>query len=164
MQFEPEKLQGGGGSGIGLFLSKGIMDLHNGRIWVQSAGVGFGSTFNIDIPVFRAGQQQLNKEPKQTQRFTQQLKKTNLGDKPGVFHDYVVSDIAVEEADSEGEPVWTPPPMLIGDGAVGSTEHKSMRSLFLSLLALEPLRDKTSETSSSSPSTPSVQRILVVDD
>ncbi len=36
VQFDPGKLQGGGGSGIGLYLSKGIMDLHHGRI-----GVGY---------------------------------------------------------------------------------------------------------------------------
>lgn len=34
VQFDASKLQGGGGSGVGLYLSKGIMDLHSGRIGV----------------------------------------------------------------------------------------------------------------------------------
>ena len=38
IQFSPEKSQGGGGSGFGLFISKGIVDLHEGRIDVSSEG------------------------------------------------------------------------------------------------------------------------------
>ena len=34
IQFNPEKLQAGGGSGFGLFISKSIVDLHEGRISV----------------------------------------------------------------------------------------------------------------------------------
>ena len=43
--------QGGGGSGMGLFISKRIMDLHNGVIGVTSEGVGLGCTFFIEIPI-----------------------------------------------------------------------------------------------------------------
>ena len=38
IQFSPEKTQGGGGSGFGLFISQGIMALHEGRIDVFSEG------------------------------------------------------------------------------------------------------------------------------
>jgi hypothetical protein len=38
VQFNPEKLQGGGGSGFGLFICKGIVDLHNGQLRVISDG------------------------------------------------------------------------------------------------------------------------------
>ncbi len=34
VQFDASRLQAGGGSGIGLYLSKGIMDLHSGNIGV----------------------------------------------------------------------------------------------------------------------------------
>ena len=38
IQFNPEVLQGGGGSGFGLFICKGIVDLHGGSIGVFSEG------------------------------------------------------------------------------------------------------------------------------
>jgi hypothetical protein len=54
IQFDAAKLQGGGGSGIGLFVSKGIMDLHGGYIGAYSRGVGFGSTFYVEIPISKS--------------------------------------------------------------------------------------------------------------
>ena len=38
IQFNPEVLQGGGGSGFGLYICKGIVDLHDGSIDVFSEG------------------------------------------------------------------------------------------------------------------------------
>ena len=38
VQFNPEVLQGGGGSGFGLYICKGIVDLHGGSIDVFSEG------------------------------------------------------------------------------------------------------------------------------
>ena len=53
VQFSPEKLQAGGGSGLGLWISGGIVDLHDGKISVFSEGEGMGSSFTIEIPMFR---------------------------------------------------------------------------------------------------------------
>ena len=39
IQFNPEVLQGGGGSGFGLYICKGIVDLHDGSIDVFSEGM-----------------------------------------------------------------------------------------------------------------------------
>ena len=39
------------GSGLGLFISKNIVDLHNGTIGVESEGRNKGSTFIVTLPV-----------------------------------------------------------------------------------------------------------------
>ncbi|MCX6756277.1 MAG: ATP-binding protein [Candidatus Nomurabacteria bacterium] len=38
-----------GGSGLGLYLAKEIVDAHKGRVWVESPGMGLGSTFFIEL-------------------------------------------------------------------------------------------------------------------
>ena len=53
VQFSPEKLQAGGGSGLGLWISGGIVDLHDGKISVESGGEGMGSSFTVEIPMTR---------------------------------------------------------------------------------------------------------------
>jgi signal transduction histidine kinase len=40
------------GSGTGLYHDRKIIEQHNGRIWVESAGIGQGSTFYVRLPRF----------------------------------------------------------------------------------------------------------------
>ncbi len=40
-----------GGSGLGLYLVKQIVEEHHGRVWVDSPGVGLGSTFSVELPL-----------------------------------------------------------------------------------------------------------------
>jgi len=46
-----EKLDpGSDGSGVGLALVRRIIDLHQGRVWVESEGVGHGTTVCFTLP------------------------------------------------------------------------------------------------------------------
>ena len=54
VQFNPEKLQSGGGSGLGLWISGGIINLHDGEISVYSEGEGMGSSFTLELPMVRS--------------------------------------------------------------------------------------------------------------
>lgn len=52
VQFNANKHQKGGGSGLGLFIAKGIVDQHNGTLTVDSEGLGKGSTFICKLPLY----------------------------------------------------------------------------------------------------------------
>jgi CheY-like chemotaxis protein len=51
VQFNPNELQGGQGSGLGLWISREIIQQHGGTIDVMSPGLGKGSTFTMSLPV-----------------------------------------------------------------------------------------------------------------
>ena len=69
VQFDANKLQEGKGSGLGLWISKGIAELHGGIVGVYSEGEGKGSTFYLDLPVFfhKARNQSENENEKKTE-------------------------------------------------------------------------------------------------
>lgn len=54
VQFNASKLQKGKGSGLGLWITKSIVELHGGRIGCRSDGEGRGATFYVDLPATRA--------------------------------------------------------------------------------------------------------------
>ena len=44
--------QAGQGTGLGLYLSKSLIELQNGRIWASSPGEGKGSVFSFTLPIW----------------------------------------------------------------------------------------------------------------
>lgn len=52
VQFNVNELQHGNGSGLGLYISKGIVEQHNGQLLCNSKGLGCGTTFMMRIPVY----------------------------------------------------------------------------------------------------------------
>jgi signal transduction histidine kinase len=60
VQFSPEKLQAGGGSGLGLWITQEILNLHDGSISVSSEGEGMGSSFTIELPMTRWSNSELS--------------------------------------------------------------------------------------------------------
>ena len=52
IQFNANQLQGGQGSGLGLWISKGFVDLHKGSLVASSEGIGRGSKFEMKLPVY----------------------------------------------------------------------------------------------------------------
>lgn len=53
VQFNPNELQGGQGSGLGLWILQGIVQLHKGRLYATSEGEGKGSEFILELPLYR---------------------------------------------------------------------------------------------------------------
>ncbi len=47
--------EGQGDSGLGLAISKGIVEAHGGRIWAESEGPGRGARFSFSLPVAETG-------------------------------------------------------------------------------------------------------------
>jgi PAS domain S-box-containing protein len=50
-RLDPNMNRGVGGTGLGLYICRELVRRMEGRIWVESHGLGRGSTFNVELPV-----------------------------------------------------------------------------------------------------------------
>src|SRR3954451_10617714 len=53
-RLDPDLTRGGGGTGLGLYISRELIERMGGRIWVESSGSG-GSTFVTELPLAPTG-------------------------------------------------------------------------------------------------------------
>ena len=53
VQFDPNVLQEGKGSGLGLFIAKNLVDQHEGSLSASSDGIGKGSVFTLRLPLYQ---------------------------------------------------------------------------------------------------------------
>ena len=53
VQFSPEVLQAGGGSGLGLWITNSIVTMHQGTVHAYSAGAGMGCSYTVEIDMQR---------------------------------------------------------------------------------------------------------------
>ena len=53
VQFNVNKLQAGQGSGLGLYIARGIVEQHGGTLTAASDGLGQGTTFTVTVPLYR---------------------------------------------------------------------------------------------------------------
>jgi CheY-like chemotaxis protein len=51
VQFNANELQAGGGSGLGLYIAKGIVSQHSGNLSASSEGLDHGTTFEMALPL-----------------------------------------------------------------------------------------------------------------
>lgn len=61
VQFDANRLQHGGGSGLGLNIAKGLVEQHSGIIFADSEGLGHGTTFTIELPLYEFNDEELKK-------------------------------------------------------------------------------------------------------
>ena len=47
---------GRGGTGLGLYISKNIVDAHGGKIWAKNNEDGKGATFSFSLPIYKEQQ------------------------------------------------------------------------------------------------------------
>lgn len=68
-----------GGTGLGLYISKSLVEIHKGKIWVESDGVDYGAKFSFTLPIYGTGlAENLKKEAPKETGDTKELEKTKI--------------------------------------------------------------------------------------
>ena len=70
MQFNANQLQGGSGSGLGLWISKNIVELHGGSLSVHSDGEEKGCVFTVRLPAYHSETLEIIEKTKELTKLT----------------------------------------------------------------------------------------------
>lgn len=65
VQFNVNDLQAGNGSGLGLYIAKGIVEQHGGSLTCDSEGLGKGTTFTMTLPLYTCPEAQREEAEKE---------------------------------------------------------------------------------------------------
>jgi signal transduction histidine kinase/ActR/RegA family two-component response regulator/HAMP domain-containing protein len=70
-----------GGSGLGLAIARELINLHGGKLWLDSSGEGIGSVFCFTLPIYKSGRA-LNKTPSGQYTVPSGVRGETVGDEP----------------------------------------------------------------------------------
>jgi signal transduction histidine kinase len=97
VQFNPGALQAGGGSGLGMMISKGITDMHGGTLSVWSAGEGHGTTFTLRLPLYSSA----SADDRRTKRIAQRtVRQPTLQPSRSVSDNLLLAELRVVDVSS----------------------------------------------------------------
>jgi len=133
-QFKANMLQGGQGSGLGLWITKNIVHLHHGKLTCHSAGLGCGCTMRLELPVLTRRDDVRNLDMHEiSQLSVAEITENKINDAENEDALNAVSDYDVEQLAGEGKCV-----LLVDD----STMCRKMVCRLLSSLSYECIEAK----------------------
>ena len=82
MQFNANQLQKGGGSGLGLYIAKGIVTQHEAMLTARSDGIGHGTTFELVLPLWKLDNSSFDDKEEQSLMRTSTTSGGSIKDEP----------------------------------------------------------------------------------
>lgn len=96
VQFNVNDLQAGNGSGLGLYIAKGIVEQHGGSLGCDSEGLGCGTTFTMTIPLYHVP----DRLPTEVDQFEHTQRIVHTGDAEVFSKDNILRVLVVDDATS----------------------------------------------------------------
>jgi len=98
VQFNAHALQAGKGSGLGLFIAKGLVNQHNGTLEATSEGLDKGATFTLKLPLYHVPDlSSESDEHQETSTSVSDLEKSNNDETPSCAEDRDLRLLVVDD-------------------------------------------------------------------